>query len=79
MKVDKIGWEYVLFRIDVYFTEYILAVGIDEKGHKGIGLIFEEKRQKALEKDLAVNLLELILVKKVIRIQIFISKFKEEK
>ena len=27
----KNGHEYILFRIDVYFPEYILAVEIDEK------------------------------------------------
>ena len=42
--------EYTLFRIDVYFTEYFLAVEIDEKGHTDRELIFEEKRQRALEK-----------------------------
>ena len=54
-----------MFRIDVYFTEYFLAVEIDEKGHTDRDLIFEEKRQKALEKKLTVHLLELILVKKI--------------
>ena len=42
----------MLFRIDVYFTEYLLAVEIDEKGHTDRDLVFEEKRQKALEKKL---------------------------
>ena len=37
---------------DVYFTKYFLAVEIDEKGHTDRDLIFEEKRQKALEKKL---------------------------
>ena len=54
-----------MFRIDIYFTKYCLAVEIDEKGHTDRDLIFEEKRQKALEKNLIVNLLELILVKKI--------------
>ena len=54
-----------MFRIDIYFTEYFLAVEIDEKGHTDRNLIFEEKKQKALEKNLTVNLLELILVKKI--------------
>ena len=31
IQVDKNGCEYILFRIDVYFTEYLLAVEIDEK------------------------------------------------
>ena len=33
MKVAKNGHEYILFRIDVYFTEYFLAVEIDEQNH----------------------------------------------
>ena len=41
-----------MFRIDIYFTKYCLAVEIDEKGHTDRDLIFEEKRQKALEKKL---------------------------
>ena len=39
-----------MFRIDIYFTEYFLAVEVDEKGHTDRDLIFEEKRQRALEK-----------------------------
>ena len=33
IQVDKNGWKYILFRIDIYFSEYFLAVEIDEKGH----------------------------------------------
>ena len=57
IKVDKNEREYILFRIDVYFTEYSLAVEIDEQNHEGRKLIFEEKRQKALEKNLIANLI----------------------
>ena len=49
-QVDKNRREYILFRIDVYFTEYILAAEIDLKKHPDRDLITEEKRQKALEK-----------------------------
>ena len=41
----------MLFRIDAYFTEYLLAIEIDEKGNTDKDLIFEEKRQEALEKN----------------------------
>ena len=41
-----------MFRIDIYFTEYSLAVEIDEKGHIDRDLKFGEKRQGALEKKL---------------------------
>ena len=46
IKVDKNGWEYILFRIDVYFTEYFLAVEIDEKNHEGRNLIFQKKDKR---------------------------------
>ena len=50
IQVDNNDQEYILFRINIYFTEYFLAAEIDEKGHTDRDLIFEEKRQKALEK-----------------------------
>ena len=50
IQVDENGCKHILFRIDVYFTEYLLAVEIDEKGHTDRDLIFEDKRQEALEK-----------------------------
>ena len=58
IQVDNNGCKYILFRIDIYFSEYSLAVEIDEKGHIDRDL----KRQKAFEKNLVVNLLELIQV-----------------
>ena len=33
IQVNINGHEYILIRIDVYFSEYLLAVEIDEKGH----------------------------------------------
>ena len=48
-KVDKSGCRYILFRIDVYFNKLLLAVEIDEKDHTDRDLIFEKKRQEALE------------------------------
>ena len=50
IQIDKLDCEYILFRIDIYFAEHLLAVEIDEKGYTDIDLIFEEKRQNALEK-----------------------------
>ena len=47
--VDKNLCQYILIRIDVYFTEYLLAVEIDEKNYTDRDHIFEVKRQKALE------------------------------
>ena len=76
IQTDKNGRAYILFRIDVYFTKYFLAVEIDEKGHTDRGLIFEEKRQKTLEKKLTVHLLELILLKKIIIQTIKLVEYK---
>ena len=50
IQVDKSGREYILFRVDVYFIKYLLAVEIDEKGYTDRDLILEEKRQEALKK-----------------------------
>ena len=58
IKVDKNGCEQILFRIDVYFTEYFLAVEIDEQNHEDRELIFEEKRQETLEKRLTCKIYE---------------------
>ena len=76
IQVDENGREYILFRIDVYFTEYLLAVEIDEKKHVGRDLIFEEKRQELLEKNLVVNLLELIRVKKAMMQNMKLVEYK---
>ena len=65
IQVDNNDREYILFRIDVYFTEYFLAVEIDEKGHTDRSLSFEKKDKKHQKKNLTVNLLELILVGKI--------------
>ena len=69
IQVEKNGIKYILFRIDVYFNKFLLAVKIDEKGHTDTDFISEEKRQKALEKTLVVNLLELVqLMQKMVMI-----------
>ena len=60
IQTDKNECQYILFRIDVYFTEYLLAMEVDEKDHIDRDFIFEKKRQEALEKNLVVNLLGLM-------------------
>ena len=77
------GCKYILFRIDVYFTEYLLAVEIYKKGHTDRDPIFEEKRSKALEK-LGFKLLGINTSKesydthcKASRIPKFISQFED--
>ena len=57
--VDENVCKYMLFRIDNYFIEYILAVEIDEKGHTDRNIIFEEKRQEALEKKLGCKFIRI--------------------
>ena len=47
---DKNGWKYILFRIDIYFNKFLLAVEIDEKGHADRDLIFVEKKTKSTRK-----------------------------
>ena len=84
IQVDENGCKYILFRIDVYFTEYLLAVEIDEKGHTDRDVILEEKRQKALEKKSGCKFIRVNTGKEgydadyeASRIQTFISKFKD--
>ena len=50
IQVDENGCKYILFRIDIYFSECFLALEIDEKGHTNRDIIFEEKRQKSIRK-----------------------------
>ena len=78
--------EYLLFKIDIYFTEYVLAVEIDEKSHTDRDPLFEEKRQKALEKNLSCKFIRINTSQKnydadyeASRIHTFISNFKENK
>ena len=77
-----------MFRIDIYFSEYFLAVEIDEKGHTDRDIIFEEKRQKALEKKLGCKFIRVNtsnaengydLDYEVGNVQAFIDEFKNEK
>ena len=86
IQVDDKDQEYILFRIDIYFTEYSLAVEIDENGHTDRDLIFEEKRQKTLEKKLNCTFIRINTSKEnydadyeVSRIQTFISNFNKNK
>ena len=71
-----------MFRIDVYFTEYILAAETDENGHPDKHLIFEEKRQEGLEKILGCKFIRINTSKRYDeyyetgRRRIFITKLK---
>ena len=50
VKVDKNGYEYILFRTDASFTEYFLAVEIDEQNHEDRDLIFFKKKTRGISK-----------------------------
>ena len=69
-QVYENGCEYILFRIDVYFSEYLLAVEIDEKGHTDRDLLleerklFEERKKRSTRKNLDCKF---IRIKKVIK------------
>ena len=85
IQIDENGCKYILLRIDAYFTEYLLAIEVDEKGNNDRDLIFEEKRQKALEKTLGCKFIRINTSKEgyntdyeASRVQEFISKFKDK-
>ena len=86
IQVDDNGQQYILFKIDIYFTKYCLAVEIDEKGHTDRDLEFEEKGQKATEKKLNCTFIRINTSKESFnvdhqasRIKTFISQFKDNK
>ena len=86
IQVDNNDKEYILFRIDIYFTEYSLVVEIDEKVHTDRDLIFEQKKKKALEKKLNCTFIRINTSREnfdadyeASEIQTFISQFKDNK
>ena len=58
IKVDDNDRKYISFETDIYFSEYSLAVEIDKKGDDR-DIIFEVKRQKALEKELKCKFIKI--------------------
>ena len=87
IQTDENGRAYILFRIDICFTKYFLAVEIDEKGHTDRDSILKKKkRQKALEKKLNCEFIRINTSKEnydvsyeASRIQTFISNFNKNK
>ena len=51
----KDGVEFIIFKIDVYFDKFSLAIDIDTKCLTNRELIFEEKRRYELKKKLNCN------------------------
>ena len=68
MQVDTYEHEYILFRIDVYFNDYLLAVEINEKNMLTETLFLKRKEKKYQKKNLVVDLLELIQVSIMMKI-----------
>ena len=87
IQVDENGCKYIFFRIDFYFSEYLLAVEVDEKGHTDRDVISEKKRQEVLEKKkLGCKLIRINMSKegynadfKASRVQTFINNLKNRK
>ena len=85
MKVDKNKCEYILFRFNVYFTEYLLAVEIDELRRQAT--YFGEKKTRSVKKRLGckfrINTSDAErgydTDYEVGKTQAFISKFKDKK
>ena len=78
----------MLFRIDISFSKSFLAVEIDEKGHTDRDIIFEEKKQKVLEKRFRCKFIRINtsnakngynLDYEVGNVQAFIDEFKNKK
>ena len=76
-----------MFRIDIYFTKYSLAIEIDEKGHADRDLEIEKKkRQEALEKKFNCTFIRINTSREnfdadyeASRIQTFINQSKDNK
>ena len=88
IQVDKNGCKYILLKFDIYFSERLLALDTDEKGHTDRDVIFEEKRQKALERKLGCKFIRITtsnaknsydLDYEIGNVQAFIYEFKNEK
>ena len=77
-QADKNECKYILFRIDIYFSECFLAVEIDEKGNTDRDIIFEKNRQIALEKKIGCKFIR-INSKKIGNVQAFIDELKNKK
>ena len=82
IQVDNNECKYILFKIDICFNEFSLAVEIDEKGHTDRDIIFEKKRQKVLEKKLGCKLIRINtsndLYYELGNVQTFINEFKNK-
>ena len=57
--LTKISANTYYFKIDVYFTEYFLAVEIDEQNHEGRELILEKNKTRGIKKKLGCKFIRI--------------------
>ena len=86
IQVDNNGKKYILFRTDVYFSEYCLAIEIDETSHTDRDLFLNKKDKRHQKKKLNCTFIRINTSKEnfdvdyeASRIQTFISQFKDNK
>ena len=60
IKTDENKDKYILFKIDIYFKDYFLVVGTEDKNDDS-DLIFELERQKASEKELNCKFIKIVI------------------
>ena len=63
------------YKINLYFSEHKLAIEIDEKGHNVRNIDYEIKRQKAIKTNCILNLLELILMEKILMYMLKVARY----
>ena len=63
------------YEIDIYFHDYKLAVGLDEKDHQDRDISREIERQKALEKERGCKFTKLNPIKKILIFLRLIMKY----
>ena len=54
------------YTIDAYFPKYKLPIEVDEQGQNDRDIDYEIERQKSMKKNLVVNLLGLVQLKKIL-------------
>ena len=66
---------FLVKRIDLYLSDYKLAIEIDEKGHIDKQKENKEERKSKIEYNLVVNILELILIVKNLMLTLKLVKY----
>ena len=86
IQVDNNDKKYILFRTDVYFSEYCLAIEIDETSHTDRDLFLNKKDKRHQKKKFNCTFIRFNISKEnfdvdyeVSKTQMFISEFKDNK